>query len=349
VIAVVRSCLEEWFVDYPDDAKETLARRMRGAELTSSVFELYVYTLLRRLGYSPIVLEPKPQRAGKKMPDFRIESADGRFVFIEATTVDCTPDMSRRDHDLGPLHDALSGLRTKYRFSVSVAHAAQSPLPFSQCRKHIKRWFLSDRFAACRQQALGTGQETVEEEIISGEWVIEVTAYVAGAFADPPQPEESPIVLWSTGVHCLDPARELGKAVKRKAARYNVDGPLVLAVSPLGNGIERDEIEAALYGPTWESMKLDGSSTIERRGEGLWFTPRRTAKNRSVSAVLVCDDVHPTTLARPTPVLYHAPQPAWPVDDVAPRVVHARLDGLPVTYAPGASGRDLLGFPVDWP
>lgn len=348
-MAAIRSCLEEWFVEYPDDAKQMLSGRFRGSELTSSVFELYVYTLLRKQGYRPVVTEPSPQRAASKMPDFRIDEPGGRVIYVEATTVDCDPDASKRDRNLTPLHVALSGLSAPCRFSVGLAKEAKSPLAFSKFRRRIEAWFRSDAFPARRMQAIAAGEDSFDEEIPCGDWVIEVTAYVTGRFGEPPPPGESPIVLWGTGVHALDPVKEFRKGVKRKAEHYSVDGPLVLAVSPLGYAIDSDAIEAALYGPTWETLKHDGSSTIERRGHGLWFSPGRDAQNRSVPAVLVCHDVHPSTLACPTPVLYHAPQASCPVHEFLPRVSHARLEGLPVNHGVGASGCDLLGLPLGWP
>jgi hypothetical protein len=59
-IAAVRSCLEGWFIDYPDDAKAMLAARFKGTELTSALFELYVFTLLKKQGIHSLLTSPQP-------------------------------------------------------------------------------------------------------------------------------------------------------------------------------------------------------------------------------------------------------------------------------------------------
>jgi hypothetical protein len=348
-IAAVRSCLEEWFVDYPNGAKATLAARFRGSELTSALFELYVYTLLRKHGHNPVVMEDSPHRAAKRMPDFRIELADGQSLLVEATTVDCCPSMSKVDQDLAPLKSELDKMATPQRISVQISRAAATPLAFAQFRRQIESWFVSPTFQARRSAALLDGSESIDEDFAVGDWVIEVTAYVSGSLGTPPAAGESPIVLWGSGVQVLNPVERLRKGLKRKAEHYNVDGPVVLAVSPLGLCVDRDVFAAALYGPTWESIGLDGSSTIQRKGEGLWYTPPRNARNRSIPAVLICEDVHPTTLGCPDPVVYHAPDTPFPVPGLLPCATHAQLIELPVQYSNGAKGRDLLGLPAGWP
>ena len=210
-------------------------------------------------------------------------------------------------------------------------------------------WFGSADFPSRRSAAQRDGADSLQQEIICGDWMIEVTAYVSGSLGDPPGAGESPIVLWGTGVHFLDPVERLKKGLKRKADHYDVDGPVILAVSPLGLGVDRDAIEAALYGPTWQFIKLDGSSTITRKGDGLWYKPNRAPKNGSFPAVLICEDVHPTTVGCPDPLLYHAPQTPFSVQGLLPRVSDARLNGVSVTYGTGAKGRDLLGIPAGWP
>ena len=127
-IAAVRSCLEGWFIEYPDDAKAMLAARFRGAELRSALFELYVFTLLKKQGHNPEVVEPSPQRSTQRLPDFRIQRSGGGSLFIEATTIDCDPGLSKMDRDLAPLKAALDQMAIPHRFSIKVEKAATTPL-----------------------------------------------------------------------------------------------------------------------------------------------------------------------------------------------------------------------------
>lgn len=348
-IAAVRACLEEWFVDYPDEAKALLAARFRGKELTSALFELYVFTLLKKQGHAPEVVEPSPQRSQQRLPDFRIQLPGGDSLFVEATTIDCDPGLSRMDRDLAPLKDVLDRMAVPHRFSIKVGKAATTPLAFAKVRNGIEAWFGSSSFQARRSSAVEEGFDSVDEEIVCGDWLIEVTAYISGAFGSPPRVGGSPIVLWGTGMRFMDSMERLKKGLKRKADHYDVEGPVVLAVSPLGFGVDSDAVEAALYGPTWQSFEHDGLSTIVRKGEGLWFKPNRGPKNGSFPAVLICDDVHPTTVGCPDPKIYHAPETPCPVQGLLSRAAHARLNGVSVTYGNGAKGRDLLVIPAGWP
>lgn len=131
-IAAVQSCLESWFIDYPDDAKAMLAARFRGTELTSALFELYVFTLLKKQGHSPEVVEPIPQRSQQRRPDFRIQLPGGGAMFVEATTIDCDPGLSRMDRDLAPLKVVLDQMTVPHRFSIKVGKAATTPLAFTK-------------------------------------------------------------------------------------------------------------------------------------------------------------------------------------------------------------------------
>jgi len=348
-IAAVRTCLEGWFTDYPDEAKAMLAARFQGEELTAALFELYVFTLLKTQGHFPEVIEPRPQGARKTAPDFRIRLPDGQPVLVEATTVECDPHLTKLDRDLAALKVALDRMQAPHRFSLAVRKAAETPVAFAQCRTLIEAWFRSAQFQNSKAAALRDELDSVDEEIICKDWVIEVTAYVAGPFGEPPTAGESPIVLWGTGVHFLDPVKRLKKGLKRKAEHYTVDEPLVLAVSPLGLGIDADDVESALYGPTWAFEQLDTSVTIDRNGDGLWYAPKRQPINRSIPAVLICADVHPTTVGCPDPCIYHAPETTSPMDDLLPQATHARLNGVAVAYSHGAKGHDLLGIPAGWP
>jgi len=348
VIAAVRSCLEDWFVHYPNDAKGMLAGRFRGSQLIPALFELYVFSLLRKQGYHPVVIEESPQQASERMPDFRIDLADGSRLFVEATTVDCDPGMSKLDLDLAPFKVVLDQLRAPHRFSVKVATDAPSPLAYAKCRNRIDEWFCSQAFHARQSEALRDGADSVDKKISCGEWVIEVTAYVSGPFAEPPPAGESPIVLWGTGVHFLDHVERLRKSLKRKADHYAVDGPVVVAVSPLGSGIDRDAIEAAVYGPTLHSEDIHRNVSIVRTDEGFWFKPNRSHKNAGFPGVLVCPDIHPTTVLCSTPTFYRAPQagPEW--SQFLPKVSHGNLIDPAVSYTAGLQGFQLLGMPREW-
>ncbi|AFM26104.1 hypothetical protein Desti_3452 [Desulfomonile tiedjei DSM 6799] len=97
----VKDLLESWFSDYPDENKEALRKRLRGekqngqkhklslrrSSFQQAFFELYVYTLLRRLGCN-VVVEPNIGHIQGKdtSPDFlATNDSTGYSFYVEAT------------------------------------------------------------------------------------------------------------------------------------------------------------------------------------------------------------------------------------------------------------------------
>jgi len=348
VIARTRALLDAWFAEYPADARATLAARFRGAEFIPAFFELYVFTLLRLQGFKPVVLEPAPHRAASAAPDFAIELPDGRTCYVEVTTVDVDPQLTRDESALAPFDDALASVSSAHPFYFVVERRSEKPLAYRQLASRIERWLGSPEFTALRSAAIAAGERTISCDFERDGWEIEITAYVDGPLAERAKPGASPLLHSCRGVHFLDPPAQIAKALKKKAGHYRVDGPLAIAIGILGMGVDRDEVETALYGPEWCVEHHDGSTTKDRRESGLWFTPDRRPQNRGVAAVLACCEVDLHTIASTTPTLYHAPVVTSPVAAMLPDVSQASLDGVPVRYRPGRAGWRLFGIPETW-
>jgi hypothetical protein len=348
-IARARALLDAWFSEYPADAQASLAARFRGGEFIPAFFELYVFTLLRLQGYRPVVLEPAPHRAARAAPDFAIELPDGRTCYVEATTVDADPQLTRNEAALAPFDEALRSVSSAYPFYFVVERRSEKPLAYRKLADRIELWLGSPDFIALRSAAVAAGETTVSCDFEHDGWEIEITAYVDGPLAERVKPGASPLLHSCRCVHFLDPPAQIAKALKKKAGRYTVDGPLAIAIGILGMGVDRDEVETALYGPEWCVEHHDGSTTKDRRKSGLWFTPDRRPKNRGVAAVLACCEADVHTIATTTPTLYHAPVATSPVAALLPGVSHASLDGVPVRYRPGNHGWQLFGIPEAWP
>jgi hypothetical protein len=345
-IATVRRFWEHAFVDYPQAAKPAFVDRFRGGEFREALFELYVFSLLRAEGYRPEVL---PEVADESTPDFAVTDSQGRRIYVEAFTVDCDPVLTHTEEMLAPLKDALGRLQPPFGLALKLRRSSKSPLPYGKIARAIDVWLASKAFVALATQANANGMTSVRRDFDKAGWQIEIEAHIAGPFSRPRRQRAGGVILCSTGVHYLDPARPLAKRLKNKAERYDVDGPLVLAVSPSAVGIHCEDIESVLYGPTWASHSLDGTIAIRRKGGGLWTKKDGTKHNRGIPAVIVCPNVLPATIGSVTPVSYQCPEPRQPLEGFLPRCTQATLADLEVRYSNGLMGREYFGLYDDWP
>jgi hypothetical protein len=345
-MAAVRRFWEHAFVDYPKAAKPAFVDRFRGEEFREALFELYVFSLLRAEGYRP---EVPPEVANESTPDFAVTDSHGKRIYVEAFTVDCNPALTHTEEMLAPLKVALGRLQRPMGLALKLRRSSKSPLPHGKMARDIDAWLASEELVALATQASANGVTSVRRVFDKAGWQIEIEAHIAGPFSRPGSQGVGGVALCSTGVHCLDPARPLAKRLKNKAGRYDVDGPLVLAVSPSTFGILCDDIESVLYGPTWASHSLDGTIAIRRKGGGLWTYNDGTARNRNIPAVIMCPNVLPATIGSVTPVSYHCPDPRFPLNGFLPRCTQATLADLEVRYSDGLMGREYFGLSEHWP
>lgn len=213
----------------------------------------------------------------------------------------------------------------------------------------IVAWLTSENLATLAAEAPLSVESCITQVFEDAGWKVEIEAHVTGPLSSPPRQGASGICLWGTGARFLEPTWPLARGLKKKAARYEVKGPLVLAVSPINDGIDHEDIEPALYGPMWVSEAWDGTVTMRREGGGLWMNKDRTIRNKSISAVIVCPNIFPATVGSVTPVCYQCPEPRHPLHDLLPRGSQATLDDIHVSYRAGLSGRQYFGLHEDWP
>jgi len=345
-IAAVRRFWEHAFAAYPSEAKPSFIDRFRGDEFHEALFELYVFALMRAEGYRPHILATTTHQS---TPDFMVTGVSGERIYVEAFIVDCDPALSRMDDALAPLKVALDSVQLPHRFSVKVCRTSSSPLPYGRMTRAIAAWLTSEQMVQLAAQAAASGELCVSRTFGDAGWEVEIEAHVAGPFSSPVRQGASGVALWGTGARFIEPTRPLAKRLKNKAERYDVDGSLVLAVSPMHLGIEPDDIEPALYGPTVTSEAWDGTATMRREGGGLWLNKDKTSRNRDIPAVIVCPNVFPASIGTVTPVCYQCPEPRQPINEFLPRVGLVTFDGLHVRYRKGLTGRQYFGLHEEWP
>ena len=93
----MRSTLDRWFAEYPDDAKKDLRARFRKSDHNhdSAFFELFLHEVFQQLGLTPTV-HPEPS-TGRGRPDFAITSRTGSTTYVGSQRCRC-----QRFHGRGP-------------------------------------------------------------------------------------------------------------------------------------------------------------------------------------------------------------------------------------------------------
>lgn len=102
----VRGQLEEWFREYPMDAAADLAGRFRDSnplQHFAAWWELYLFTLYRRLGYSVTVHLTVSGTA--KQPDFLVTRGDEELYVEAAAVFSGIVDESRHGEREGWIYD----------------------------------------------------------------------------------------------------------------------------------------------------------------------------------------------------------------------------------------------------
>ncbi len=320
----VRKLLEAWFAEYPARQKAALRQRLWGSDddvFCAAFFELYVYTLLRRLQLDVEV----PLSAGPydTVEDFRVWRASQLVMRVAATCLESEQKHARQDGFIRDIQERIQALYCgDVRFSLHVrGEFKRQP----RCG-HVARRFVD----WCAQNVA-----QIEEALKAGRGPQDLASFAvneAGAGV-----ELSPFCL------------------KAKARKYPVETvPFVVAVC-VSEGLDGIDICNALFGDevceTRIGPDLDHYDTaLKRKRNGLWLGPRGP-QNTRVSGVLIADEVFCTSVAKQAPVLYLNPWAANAVPagtlPIAQMVLNEAAGGL--QRVPGPPIHEVFGLPSYWP
>ncbi|HEY6760150.1 MAG TPA: hypothetical protein VI318_11685 [Baekduia sp.] len=345
----VRQLADAWFVEYPDgeDARD-LRERFRGREWGEHIgawWELYLYTLFRRLGYD-IDIHPKLANVTRR-PDFGIVT-DGEPILLEARHVQSglvsSGGSAGRD---GWITSPLNGL-THPRFMVGVRILDRGE---RQPRRDAVTAGVLDWLNSLDPDAL-IGQQIAAMPRIerrAGEWRFELRAIPVTARAT--ATDRGLVGLYPSLGGWDNTMAALKAALKEKARRYGRPGvPLILAPLMTSGSTNTEDIVGALFGTEAVQFSPNDPTTTRliRRGDGFWIAGDGYRGTR-VSAVLVATAIYPWNAAGPLPRLWLHPSPAHPLPSTFGLPTARITDGNLVLSTDDRTGSNLFDLPANWP
>jgi hypothetical protein len=350
--ARIRDVLDGWFSQYPLEHAADLRGRFRskhpGAHI-AAWWELYLHRLFARLGYA-ITVHPEVEGTTKQ-PDFHLARAD-QDLYVEAATVfSGIVDEQRDGVREGWIMDAVNrGSNPNFHVRIEFDAIGEKRPRDRDVYRPLEQWLATldpDAVTVAYRQGAGLPEKT----IVIDDWRLRFEAI-------PVKPEArtgDPGRLLGAGPASggwVDDKEQLRDTLKHKQGRYGDLGrPLVVAVNCASSFMHDEDAAAALYGSVavqYQPGAPDRTRTVRLR-DGTWIDDRGP-RGRRMSAVLTAVQLHPSTVVKVAPQLWHNPwadrplAPDWPFTKW--RCSHeGRIDCTPRQPDMPA----LLDLPPQWP
>jgi hypothetical protein len=345
--AQVRTQLDEWYTAFPD-ADGDLLKRFRSRDPRQHYpawWELYIYTLLRKLGYSVTIHPEISDSTGR--PDFLAERGDESFYVEAAAVFSGIIAPGRRGQIEAKIKDILESI---------PAHEVMVKFDFTRIgdttprrraiTQPIEEWLSTiDADDLLARSALGACRE-----FAFGDWAVELTP-IPRSREFRGCPDNTLLGTGGAIAGFTDDAAKLRAAIRRKGKHYGTpDRPLVVAVLAANGFVGEDEIVGALFGAVQVRVNIQtGEQSYTRSRDGVWVGKSGPAAKR-ISAVMLGISVLPNGCAtRPVRVWHHY-EPTHPFTAELPLpTARVGADGS-IDYTEGsASPAEILALAPDWP
>jgi hypothetical protein len=346
----VRSLLERWFDDHPEEAKRELRTRFIDSDNGQHVgawWELYIASLFRHLGYDVV---PHPTIEGsKRKPDFLV-TREAAAVYVECTVAGAggtrgTPEW---------IYDCISDVETR-DFFVGIEHfeqGAEKPKRVEVTRP-IAQWLAG----LDPDELLSAPENRSPHTVIRiRDWSIEFIAY-----PNHPDARYKGGRLLGSLPPVLDfPANTIDRiheAISKKGRRYGREPlPIPLVVAVLTSGfVDEDDVAEALFGrKAFEWYPGDPDSIrMERKRNGYWrgdWSSDDVQRGTRVSGALFGSNLRYWRIASDLPELWINPWAAAPLshhDDFTTTV--ARENGEIIRAEGTLHASNVFSLDPGWP
>jgi hypothetical protein len=355
--ARARRVLEEWYRDYPDknrDLRNRFRNRHDGQHI-AAWWELYIFTLYRRLGYSVTVHPQLP----KGNPDFLVTRPRSRWrcgrkisMYIECAATFGADSVARLStpipRDIHHYAERVSNPDFRIMFRI-VVWGTQQPRA-RDITEPIERWLPTldpERLLAEMESAHLRGDlyDLPKLPLAAHDWQLIVTALPRSAERRGngrtmlgTLPPESEFVV--------DDVLRIRKVLRDKGSSYGrlLDKSLVVALlnmSVLGGA---DDVTDAVLGSR--------ITRTTRDDEGYWrdSSSRRGAGGSRVSGILFGQNLSCMSVATTLPTVWINPwasRPLETVDHLAGRVITTSSEI--VSNEAAVEAHRVFGLPRDWP
>jgi hypothetical protein len=352
----VRVLLNEWYGAYPSDHRERLYQELTSDDHNShaAFWELYVFTLLRALGYQ-VEVHPEIAKTSKR-PDFLARVPGGAEFIMEAVII-------------GPKGAKGTAIENRKKSALEVVDRIQHPrfqvwlsekgepeeTPSGKAiAEHLSSWLETLDYEAC--QALvdrGAFDSLPSTKIEIERWSLSFRAF--------PRPRHrlgevnrQMICMHDGPFSWIDSRTPVRDRVKKKATRYGRLGiPYVFAVNVQDPFFDEIDIGEFLFGKEEIQFASDsfepGDHRFVRRPDGVW-TDRSGIQNTRLTAVLLGRSVNPHSVATASLDLCVNP---WSEHVEVPGHLTSLSRFTPndgkYERAEGLSPRDVFSLPDGWP
>lgn len=338
--AISRRNVNEWFHQFPADAKGLLRTRLRSesnVDHLSALDELFVHHLLRQR------FDDVRYEEGGKGPDFRLYRQGELIGAVEVASLFMRQDWDEANRRFGQIADDLN---KRVRLSRYFVHFEPEVLTRQPRMKQLAA-FVARTVEALPDPAAVVGAATTAasmREVLPTAVYEEPGVRVRFEFL-PRQAETEPdandriVGMGPMTGGWVNSGGRLKTALTAKAGgRYDLcDAPYIVGVLPHDPFCSIDQIEGALYGS--ERVTIPAGE-VTRGSDGLFGVDRqrRSGRNTRVSAIWVVEGFM-----------------AWKPDEVRllrfdnPYAARPAVDDLiPANFAFGVVERDAAVMRLDW-
>ncbi|WP_144972154.1 hypothetical protein [Mycobacteroides abscessus] len=347
--AQVRDVIEQWYADYPDPDGD-LRARFRDVSIRQHApawWELYIYTLFRRLGYAPTVHPEIPGTT--RHPDLLL-TKDGSRVYIECVVL--FEDGSRQSTDSESwVKDCIDAAKNPdFVVGVRFEHFGKLRPKQSQVTRHIEGWL-----ATLDYDSVSAASRAGESHYPSKNFDFADSRVRLTAIPVHPDrrgndvgriglgPAKGPFAVQSVG--------EIRDILKGKAKQCRaVDAPLIVAILNWSMFARLNEVNRALFGSAVVQSGRDTTQLVQGT-DGYWH-PGPPPRGSVVSAVLFGESVSHSRVAAGLPRLWRNPWAQRPLQDDLPFEAHAAdpdTGEVVVTAHETIPASTVFGLSAGWP
>lgn len=348
----VREQLEAWFDEYPPDATADLVGRFRDFDPRqhfAAWWELYIFTLYRKLGYSVTV---HPTVSGTTtQPDFLV-ARDDEELYVEAAVVfSGIADESRHGNREAWIYDLINKVANpNFHVGLDFDHIGIRRPKDAELIGPLEQWLTGldpDEVIV----GIEAGHEVPKCYLSVRDWKLVFRAFPVKREYRGKSGRLLGMYPVTAGI--VNNKEMIRKALNRKGGRYGLpDKPLVVALLCMSSFVEDDALDQALFGSVAYQYYVNEPSRQGkwiRQRDGFWVRGTRP-KGTRVSAVLAGMGVMPWCLTRQLPRLWLNPWASRPLIVTEPfptATVNHR--GLVVSADTGVGAHVVLGLPKEWP
>ena len=345
----IRSMLEDWFAQYDADDEEKERLRESFIDKDPGIhlgawWELYTYSLYRRLGYS-IEVHPELDHVDTT-PDFLV-TRGAESMYVECTVVSALDGpVTQRPAIEAAICDAVKEIADDdFLIGIKFKTVGNETPSVSQIKADIANWVKDlDHSQALNdaETANATGELAAlpEEDFVSRDWVLTGVAFPVRA------DERSAGRHWlgalpSSGKFIFRNAKIILKAVADKGGKYgdrgSLDKPLIVELMSVNS--------IAAVGDAVDAMF--GSRTRDQgRRNAYWRGPGSDGRARGsrVSAVLFSHDMQPWSVASHLPIALINPWADNRIGDHPPLSTITAIDDIEIVEKDSpTTPRDVFG------